>query len=43
MDEAQTLPHPTVVKAANDLKSVLIVASVVDGPLDTAIYHCQGS
>ena len=28
-------------KAANDLRTARIVDAAADGPLDTAIYHCQ--
>ncbi|HEY2800879.1 MAG TPA: HEPN domain-containing protein [Chthoniobacterales bacterium] len=28
-------------KASNDLKTARIIGAAADGPLDTAIYHCQ--
>jgi len=42
MDEAQKeLLRAWLGKALNDLKSARIVGDAPDGPLDTAIYHCQ--
>lgn len=42
MDEArQQLLHSWLTKAAHDLQTARIVSAVPDGPLDTAIYHCQ--
>lgn len=42
MDEAPNgLVRAWLIKALNDLKSARIVAESADGPLDTAIDHCQ--
>ncbi len=42
MDEAKReLLCAWLTKAANDLKNAGIVSEAADGPLDTAIYHCQ--
>lgn len=42
MDEIKaSLTRQWLRKAANDLKTASIVSSAPDGPLDTAIYHCQ--
>ncbi|MBA2432147.1 MAG: HEPN domain-containing protein [Chthoniobacterales bacterium] len=42
MDEARlVLTRAWLVKAGNDLRNARIVSAVQDGPLDTAIYHCQ--
>jgi HEPN domain-containing protein len=42
MDEARTsLTRSWLTKANNDLKNARIVSEAPDGPLDTAIYHCQ--
>lgn len=42
MDKVQAnLTRQWLVKASNDLRSARIVAAAPDGPLDTAIYHCQ--
>ena len=42
MDEPQLrLPREWLTKAAHDLQNARIVSTVPDGPLDTAIYHCQ--
>ncbi|MFN2508963.1 MAG: HEPN domain-containing protein, partial [Chthoniobacterales bacterium] len=42
MDDVQArLTREWLVKARNDLKNARIVSAVADGPLDTAIYHCQ--
>ena len=42
MDEIRrALLQSWLIKAANDLKNSRIVAAAADGPLDTAIYHCQ--
>jgi HEPN domain-containing protein len=42
MDEArQELVRDWLTKASHDLQTVRIIANVPDGPLDTAIYHCQ--
>lgn len=42
MDEPQIrLTREWLTKAAHDLQNARIVSTVPDGPLDTAIYHCQ--
>ena len=42
MDEAKReLLRSWLTKAANDLRTARILGATVDGPLDTAIYHCQ--
>jgi HEPN domain-containing protein len=42
MDEARReLLHSWLTKAANDLKGARILGADPEGPLDTAIYHCQ--
>lgn len=42
MDEALAkLVREWLTKALHDLQTARIVANAVDGPLDTAIYHCQ--
>lgn len=42
MDEPQLrLTREWLTKAAHDLQNARIVSTVPDGPLDTAIYHCQ--
>jgi HEPN domain-containing protein len=42
MDEAQiVLTRSWLTKARNDLKTARILSDAPDGPLDTAIYHCQ--
>ena len=42
MDEALArLTREWLTKAAHDLQNARIVGAVPDGPLDTAIYHCQ--
>lgn len=42
MDEALArLTREWLTKAAHDLDNARIVGAAVDGPLDTAIYHCQ--
>ena len=42
MDEALTsLTREWLTKAEHDLRNARIVSTVDDGPLDTAIYHCQ--
>ncbi len=42
MDEARRqLLHSWLTKAAHDLQTARIVGAVPEGPLDTAIYHCQ--
>lgn len=42
MDEPQLrLTREWLTKAAHDLQNARIVSAVPDGPLDTAIYHCQ--
>ena len=42
MDEALAkLACEWLTKASHDLQNARIVGSVPDGPLDTAIYHCQ--
>lgn len=35
------LTREWLTKAAHDLQNARIVSAVPDGPLDTAIYHCQ--
>ena len=42
MDEALAkLTREWLTKASHDLQNARIVGGVPDGPLDTAIYHCQ--
>jgi HEPN domain-containing protein len=42
MDEAlASLTREWLTKAAHDLQNARIVSAVPEGPLDTAIYHCQ--
>ena len=42
MDEAaQELVRVWLTKALHDLQAARIIANAADGPLDTAIYHCQ--
>ena len=42
MDEALAkLTREWLTKALHDLQTASIVASSMDGPLDSAIYHCQ--
>jgi HEPN domain-containing protein len=42
MDEALvSLAREWLTKALHDLQNARIVSAVRDGPLDTAIYHCQ--
>jgi HEPN domain-containing protein len=42
MDEALAkLTREWLTKALHDLQTARITASAADGPLDTAIYHCQ--
>ena len=42
MDEALAqLTREWVTKALHDLQTARITAGATDGPLDTAIYHCQ--
>ena len=42
MDESQVrLTREWLTKAWHDLQTARITASAADGPLDTAIYHCQ--
>ena len=42
MDEALAqLTREWLTKASHDLQTARIVANATDGPLDTAIYHCQ--
>jgi HEPN domain-containing protein len=42
MDEAKReLVHAWLVKARNDLITARQIGGLPDGPLDTAIYHCQ--
>jgi HEPN domain-containing protein len=42
MDEAQKeLLRSWLTKALNDLKSARVLGNAEEGPLDTAIYHCQ--
>ena len=42
MDDTQlALLLSWLTKAANDLKSARILSEAPDGPMDTAIYHCQ--
>jgi HEPN domain-containing protein len=38
---AQELAREWLTKALHDLQTARITANAVDGPLDTAIYHCQ--
>jgi HEPN domain-containing protein len=42
MDEAlDDLTREWLTKALHDLQTARIIANAPDGPLDTAIYHCQ--
>ena len=42
MDEALAqLTREWLTKALHDLQTARIIANAPDGPLDTAIYHCQ--
>ncbi len=42
MDEALAqLTREWLTKAAHDLQAARIVGATPDGPLDTAIFHCQ--
>ena len=42
MDETRLkLLHSWLTKAGNDLRSARVLGANADGPLDTAIYHCQ--
>ena len=42
MDEAKReLVHAWLIKARNDLITARKIGALPDGPLDTAIYHCQ--
>lgn len=42
MDEAlAALIRSWIEKASNDLKAARIIAAATDGPIETAIYHCQ--
>ena len=42
MDEAcARLTRDWLTKSRHDLETARIIASAVEGPLDTAIYHCQ--
>jgi len=42
MDEVHAaLTRRWLAKAANDLRAADLVSAAPDGPLDTAIYHCQ--
>lgn len=42
MDEThRELVRSWLTKAANDLKSAQVLRADAEGPLDTAIYHCQ--
>ncbi len=42
MDEALAqLTREWLTKTGHDLQAARIIASAADGPLDTAIYHCQ--
>lgn len=44
MDEAcMQLTRDWLTKALHDLQTARIIANAVEGPLDTAIYHCQQS
>lgn len=40
-DQRLELAHAWLQKSLNDLENARIVSEVTDGPLDTAIYHCQ--
>jgi len=42
MDDAKRdLVHAWLIKALNDLRTARAVGNLAEGPLDTAIYHCQ--
>lgn len=42
MDDAKReLVHAWLLKARNDLRTARELGALADGPLDTAIYHCQ--
>ncbi len=42
MDDAKReLVHAWLIKADNDLTTAREIGAITDGPLDTAIYHCQ--
>jgi len=42
MDDAKReLVHAWLIKARNDLRAARQISAIPDGPLDTAIYHCQ--
>ena len=40
-DTSRELLRSWLTKASNDLRNARIVGEAQDGPLDTAIYHCQ--
>ncbi len=40
-DNLARLTRDWLTKAAHDLQNARIVSVTPDGPLDTAIYHCQ--
>ena len=40
-DNLARLTRDWLTKAAHDLQNARIVSATADGPLDTAIYHCQ--
>jgi len=40
-DNLTRLIRDWLTKAAHDLQNARIVSATSDGPLDTAIYHCQ--
>jgi HEPN domain-containing protein len=40
-DNLSRLTRDWLTKAAHDLQAARIVSATPDGPLDTAIYHCQ--
>ena len=40
-DNLARLTRDWLTKAAHDLQNARIVSAAPDGPLDTAIYHCQ--
>jgi HEPN domain-containing protein len=41
VDNLARLTRDWLVKAKHDLQTARIVSATPDGPLDTAIYHCQ--
>ncbi len=40
-DNLARLTREWLTKAVHDLQNARIVSATPDGPLDTAIYHCQ--